>query len=159
MSEQGCLKRNTGSCGCAVGCCGMDARANPVKVPPTMRPQSLETRIAALESTVAKYEARMLRMATCAGEFAREACNAQSKDEPTTSEHPDDKAIDRFANAMKTEMANRRARGRGGWDNKDECETRALQEMLLNCLVKGNPVHVGNLAILYGSEWKFKNQG
>jgi|SRR5215203_5879928 len=35
-----------------------------------------------LRAALAKYEAQMLRMATCAGEFAREACAAQAPSAP-----------------------------------------------------------------------------
>lgn len=48
-----------------------------------------------LRAALAKYEAQMLRMATCAGEFAREACAAQAPSAPQPmSEHNARFAID-----------------------------------------------------------------
>lgn len=76
----------------------------------------------------------------------------QSKDEPSFEApevHPDDIAIDKFAAAMKAKMADRRAHGRGGWEKKDECSTRSLQEMLAFHVYKGDPVDIGNFAMMF----------
>jgi hypothetical protein len=62
--------------------------------------------------------------------------------------HPDDLAVDRFAAAMKAKMAKQRAKGYGGWDEKDECSTERLQTMLAEHLAKGDPVDVGNFAMM-----------
>ncbi len=63
-------------------------------------------------------------------------------------QHPDDIAIDKFAEAMKKKMAATRARGRGGWEDKNDCSTELLQELLWNHVIKGDPVDVGNLAMM-----------
>lgn len=62
--------------------------------------------------------------------------------------HPDDIAVDRFAGAMKTKLAKKRAEGRGGWDRKDECSPEFLSQLLREHIGKGDPVDVGNLAMM-----------
>lgn len=62
--------------------------------------------------------------------------------------HPDAKAVDRFAVAMKAKLAKKRAEGRGGWDNPDECSIALLSELLREHVAKGDPVDVGNLAMM-----------
>lgn len=66
----------------------------------------------------------------------------------TGDQHPDDIAVDRFAAAMKAKLANKRAEGRGGWDNPDECSTEWLSELLRRHVEKGDPVDVGNFAMM-----------
>jgi hypothetical protein len=62
--------------------------------------------------------------------------------------NPDDAAVDRFAAAMKTKMAASRAKGRSGWDNEALCPASRLQDMLIEHLAKGDPVDVGNFAMM-----------
>ncbi|WP_323008497.1 hypothetical protein [Paracoccus sp. (in: a-proteobacteria)] len=62
--------------------------------------------------------------------------------------HPDDLAVDRFAAAMKTKLAKKRGDGRSGWDRKDECSAEDLTYMLVQHLWKGDPLDVGNLAMM-----------
>jgi hypothetical protein len=62
--------------------------------------------------------------------------------------HPDDAAVDRFATAMKVKMAESRAKGRGGWDDAMQCPAERLQAMLNDHLAKGDPVDVGNFAMM-----------
>lgn len=62
--------------------------------------------------------------------------------------HPDDEAVDRFAVAMKAKLAQKRAEGRGGWENKDECGQGYLSELLAEHVRKGDPVDVANLAMM-----------
>ncbi|TCL70599.1 hypothetical protein [Rhizobium sp. BK251] len=62
--------------------------------------------------------------------------------------HPDDEAVDRFAAAMKAKLAKKRAEGRGGWENKDECSAEFLSFLLREHVDKGDPVDVGNLAMM-----------
>lgn len=64
------------------------------------------------------------------------------------SDHTDDLAVDRFAAAMKAKMAASRAKGRNGWDNPDLCPVERLQGMLLDHLAKGDPVDIGNFAMM-----------
>ena len=65
-----------------------------------------------------------------------------------TAAHPDDAAVDRFATAMKEKMAASRAKGRNGWDNEALCPAGRLQSMLIDHLAKGDPVDVGNFAMM-----------
>lgn len=62
--------------------------------------------------------------------------------------HPDDSAVDRFAAAMKIKMAESRAKGRSGWDNEVLCPAERLQSMLCDHVAKGDPVDVGNFAMM-----------
>lgn len=63
-------------------------------------------------------------------------------------QHPDDLAVDRFAAAMKAKLAQKRAEGRGGWDNPDECSIEWLSELLRSHVEKADPVDVGNFAMM-----------
>ncbi|MBD9542904.1 hypothetical protein IB276_26005 [Ensifer sp. ENS04] len=62
--------------------------------------------------------------------------------------HPDDLAVDSFAAAMKAKLAKKRAEGRGGWENPSECSIAYLSELLRDHVNKGDPVDVGNLAMM-----------
>lgn len=83
---------------------------------------------------------------TVASEIAKaiRALSAMSRDEP----HPDDIAVDRFAAAMKAKLAKKRDEGRGGWENKGECSAEYLSQLLREHVDKGDPVDVGNLAMM-----------
>ncbi|WP_221953049.1 hypothetical protein [Rhizobium laguerreae] len=63
-------------------------------------------------------------------------------------EHEDDIAVDRFAAAMKAKLAEKRAQGRGGWDDKDDCSDIWLSELLREHVEKGDPLDVGNFAMM-----------
>lgn len=65
-------------------------------------------------------------------------------DEP----HRDDVAVDLFAAAMKGKLATKRDQGMGGWDDPVACPVVRLQQMLLEHIGKGDPVDVGNLAMM-----------
>lgn len=54
------------------------------------------------------------------------------------SGEPDERAVDRFAAAMKEKMAASRAKGRGGWDSRREVSADTLAIMLINHTYKGN---------------------
>ena len=62
--------------------------------------------------------------------------------------HLDDLAVDRFAVAMKAKLAQKRAEGRGGWNNPDECSIEWLSELLRSHVEKADPVDVGNFAMM-----------
>jgi hypothetical protein len=62
--------------------------------------------------------------------------------------HPDDAAVDRFAAAMKAKLASARAKGRGGWEDKDLCHQDSLALDLRRHVNKGDPVDVGNFAMM-----------
>lgn len=78
---------------------------------------------------------------------AKQAAKPKHSPLPAAS-HPDDLAVDRFAAAMKAKMAASRAKGRNGWDNPDLCPAERLQGMLLDHLAKGDPVDIGNFAMM-----------
>ena len=59
--------------------------------------------------------------------------------------HPDDYAVQTFANAMIEKMALSRAKGRGGWE---ACTWLELWGMLREHVEKGDPVDVANLAMM-----------
>lgn len=65
--------------------------------------------------------------------------------------HPDDVAVDLFAEAMKAKMAKQRAKGYGGWDDPAVCPTERLQQMLVDHIAKGDPVDVANFAMMLWS--------
>lgn len=68
---------------------------------------------------------------------------------PTQPEpHPDDIAVDRFAAAMKAKMARSRDCGRYGWDDPAVCSAEDLRLFLVNHIAKGDPVDVGNFAMM-----------
>ena len=62
--------------------------------------------------------------------------------------HPDDMAVDHFALAMKAKMAASREKGRGGWDDTQQCTTDFLRRLLVKAVRKGDPVDVGNFAMM-----------
>jgi hypothetical protein len=85
----------------------------------------------------------------------------EQEDEP----HPDDTAVDRFAVALKAKMAHQRAKGYGGWE---EGPVERLQAMLFSHIPKGDPVDVGNFAMMlfargehtaYEDQWVFDATG
>ena len=65
--------------------------------------------------------------------------------------HPDDICIDQFAAAMKAKMAKQRAKGYGLWGDQGCCPTERLQTMLRDHIAKGDPVDVGNFAMMLHS--------
>lgn len=73
-----------------------------------------------------------------------------SDDAVTKSEdvHPDDIAVDRFASAMKAKLAKKRREGRGGWDDEEDCSALWLSSLLREHVEKGDPLDVGNLAMM-----------
>ncbi|MDH0520605.1 hypothetical protein [Achromobacter xylosoxidans] len=64
------------------------------------------------------------------------------------AQHPDDIAVDRFAVAMKAKLAKKRAEGRGGWSDQSQCTAAFLSQLLHGHVHKGDPVDVGNLAMM-----------
>lgn len=56
--------------------------------------------------------------------------------------HRDDAALEIFVKACKAKMAKGRSKGRGGWEDPNQCPTGRLQGMLLDHLEKGDPLDV-----------------
>ena len=65
----------------------------------------------------------------------------------TQATHPDDEAVDRFAAELKAKLADARAKGRGGWEDKAQVSAQALSDMLLAHVFKGDPRDVANFAM------------
>ncbi|MFC4620824.1 hypothetical protein ACFO3A_01145 [Comamonas nitrativorans] len=66
----------------------------------------------------------------------------------TQATHPDDEAVDRFAAELKAKLADARAKGRGGWEDKAKVSAQALSDMLLAHVFKGNPRDVAAFCML-----------
>lgn len=62
--------------------------------------------------------------------------------------HPDDVAVDRFAEAMKQKLGMARAKGRGGWQT---CSKEDLSRMLREHVEKGDPRDVANFCMFLHS--------
>ncbi|WP_240733887.1 hypothetical protein [Herbaspirillum huttiense] len=58
--------------------------------------------------------------------------------------HPDDVAVDQFAEVMKAKLADARAKGRSGWQ---ECDPAELSYMLREHVEKGDPRDVANFCM------------
>jgi hypothetical protein len=74
------------------------------------------------------------------------AALSQSAAEPV-AQHPDDAAVDAFAMAMKAKLAEARAKGRGGWQDKADCPQQRLSDMLHAHVAKGDPRDVANFCM------------
>lgn len=72
-------------------------------------------------------------------------CPSDPDSSPQPQQHPDDAAVDAFANAMKAKLAKKRAEGRGGWQ---ACDAAYLSELLRGHVEKGDPVDVANLSMM-----------
>lgn len=87
-----------------------------------------------------------------AGHLARELItyrrNAASPTPGLKLQHADDLAVDRFASAMKEKLARKRKEGREGWDDKEDCSDLWLSTLLREHVEKGDPLDVGNFAMM-----------
>jgi hypothetical protein len=72
----------------------------------------------------------------------------ETKHTNASAQHSDDIAVDRFATAMKTKMVESRSKGRYGWDDENVCESEYLRMLLQQAVNKGDPVDVGNFAMM-----------
>lgn len=61
------------------------------------------------------------------------------------AKHPDDDAVDQFADRLRERMAEKRDEGRGGWE---QCDLDDLGLKLLRSIVDGDPIDVGNYAMM-----------
>ncbi|MDQ0132621.1 hypothetical protein J2T08_000522 [Neorhizobium galegae] len=68
--------------------------------------------------------------------------------QPNLEVHPDDRAVDRFASAMKAKLAQKRDEGRSGWNDKEDCSQLFLSQLLREHVEKGDPIDVGNFAMM-----------
>ncbi|BCS45392.1 MULTISPECIES: hypothetical protein [Pseudomonas] len=60
-------------------------------------------------------------------------------------QHPDNQAVDMFAAAMKTKLAEARAKGRYGW-SESSIQNKQLAELLIGHIPKGNAVNFEDIA-------------
>lgn len=70
---------------------------------------------------------------------------------PIGENHPDALAVDRFAAAMKTKLAKKRAEGVGGWDDPEQCHIDYLAHRLaeqIHSRAVLDPVDIGNFAMM-----------
>lgn len=86
-------------------------------------------------------------------EYDPETCAAYSRilsalSPAPEAQHPDDAAVDRFAAAMKRKLAQKREEGRSGWDDPEQCSAQYLSNLLRDHVEKGDPLDVGNLAMM-----------
>lgn len=78
----------------------------------------------------------------------REAMRQRRERDPSLAKHPDDIAVDSFAQAMREKLARKRALGYGGWDDKDRCSAQHLSDLLRSHVEKGDPIDVANFAMM-----------
>ena len=69
-------------------------------------------------------------------------------EDANAQQHPDDIAVDRFSAAMKDKLAKQRSKGYGGWDDPSVCSVERLQQMLVEHIEKGDPIDIGNFAMM-----------
>ena len=62
--------------------------------------------------------------------------------------HNDDLAVDIFAEMMKQKLAKSREKGRGGWDDPEQCSVEILATLVIEHVEKGDPVDIANLAMM-----------
>lgn len=67
---------------------------------------------------------------------------------PVHPDRSDDEAVDLFAAAMKEKLAAKRAEGRGGWNDPAKCSIEFLVSLLHGHVQKGDPVDIGNIAMM-----------
>lgn len=75
-------------------------------------------------------------------------CGRGSDDDDPVVARLDNDAVDRFAAAMKAKMAKQRAKGYYGWSDERMCPAGRLQSMLNDHIAKGDPVDIGNFAMM-----------
>ena len=64
------------------------------------------------------------------------------------NKHPDDEAVDAFAQAMHAKMAAARAKGKEGWDDPERCSIDRLIELCDKSLLAAEWVDVANYAMM-----------
>lgn len=114
----------------------------------TTNPQDLDALQAALRSDGPVFAyGELFRRADDAITTLRRDLLAAEAAATERAAHSDDQAVDRFAAAMKAKLAKKRAEGRGGWERPD-CTADFLSALLREHVEKGDPLDVGNLAMM-----------
>ena len=96
-----------------------------------------------------EYHLRYPGMSKAAAQEIADKINggALSRKQAQPEPHPDDKAVDAMAAAMKEKLAQAREKGRGGWET---CSQQDLSRLLREHVDKGDPRDVANFcAFLY----------
>ena len=78
----------------------------------------------------------------------RETCQVSYPPKTDTPPHPDDEAVDRFAQAMKQKLAQAREKGRSGWQ---QMKPDDISTMLYEHVEKGDPRDVANFCMFLWS--------
>lgn len=110
------------------------------------REQKLEQALRDFVTEIRAYQSPECEECEIIGPLLRQADAVLSA--PSTEVHPDDKAVDLFADAMKVKLTQKRKEGRGGWWDDAFCNNPELSAMLREHVDKGDPLDVGNLAMM-----------
>ena len=103
----------------------------------------------ALQVVVDSWTSQFERQRHLAPQWVKTAREALELKVPVAApQHPDDIAIDWFADAMKEKMAKQRTKGYSGWENTASFPADRLQQLLAEHVNKGDPVDVGNYAMM-----------
>lgn len=103
-----------------------------------------------LDELQAQYDQQEAAFMACSAKLqhAEQELAARQPAPVVAMQHPDDIAVDKFAVAMKDKMAVSRTKGRGGWENPEECGIEDLACMLVQHVEKGDPVDIGNFCMM-----------
>jgi hypothetical protein len=74
----------------------------------------------------------------------------EKKMENEVTQHSDDLAVDKFANAMKAKLKKKREQGYHGWDNPQLCHIERLKGLLQNAFYRDqpDPVDIANYVMM-----------
>lgn len=86
--------------------------------------------------------------------FEQGYMRAQQAAAPQAAAHPDDAAVDALAVLMKAKLAEKRAKGYGGWNDKTQCPQQRLSDMLRAHVDKGDPVDVANFCAMLSARYE-----
>ncbi|WP_226623119.1 hypothetical protein [Brucella anthropi] len=127
-----------------------EARIRSALEPSAARSLALEERLQAIEQQLVVnlgyfHDEKRILLETLQSHIVSHISAIRALSSP---DHADDLAVDRFAVAMKEKLAKKRAEGRGGWENKDECSAEYLSYLLIQHIWKGDPLDIGNIAMM-----------
>lgn len=94
------------------------------------------------------YVGQMIDFARAYGELCRDTSSTVSRVAITPDIHSDDIAVDRFAAALKAEMAEQQAKGRSGWDDPAQCHVQDLAISIVRQIDNGNLLAASNYAMM-----------
>lgn len=139
-------------------CATCELKRNPIVVPAALRESPFDKRAA---DNLADEVAVLIQRGVVDSRSLLADALLDYRDPPTSERalrlfrerkhepvHPDNLAVDRFSLAMKRKLAAKRGQGYRGWDDKNACPPGRLQQLLIDHLAKGDPVDVGNFAMM-----------